>query len=576
MIRQARTCASIGSKFKSSTPLQSFDEAVAEFIATQDEPVLSNRYGALTATKIKEIFHDFPYEKVRDLIESTDREYTITNGSSYPPLLAPVISGVNGNIELIAAMAAGKEIKLSTFDVREWIEGAADGKLTKVPKNYRKYRVITITSRDFIDKQYIVSDYLRDWITSHSRTSDHITQFDDQSVQWTFLKEGYATLDLSSASDRVYRSFVEKVWPEFMEYFGKYLPRTVITDSGRIIPLTCIGTQGFPLTFTVMAIVVGAIVASAKTSSLPSANYGDDITCSEIDFPEVYCALEASGLKINKRKTFKSSQGFLESCGVDVMFTSNGTRNITPIHLRGESDVEVIQFFYQLLQAELIEVEQATRLLDQLHVDYYAFEDDHQQTEFHLPFGAPKNVPKRVYSYDKSYYECSVPVIKQEISQIKGLSKTESDVVLRLLHIEAALKRPDIGKLSVRKPDPIARPYTLMDLQDDRLYSLYQKLDVARFQVNKIFYEELAESYKTTLKALSYYKFITTELVHYRFSTVTVDFSEVQDKGLSIQEFIDSEYGIMSEKKYPIYRYKITKGLKKILHPDSIEFLGNK
>lgn len=576
MIRQARTCASIGTKIKSSAPLQSFDDAIAEFIATQDEPVCSDRYAALTAKMINEIFQDFPYQKVKDEVESIDRDHVITNGSSYPPLLAPVISGVNGNIELIAAMAAGEDIKLSTFNVNEWITGIGDGRLTKVPKNYKKYRIITITSRDFIDKQYVINDYFRDWITNWSKTSNHITQFDDQSVQWTFLKEGYATLDLSSASDRIYRSFVEKVWPEFIQYFGEYLPSTVVTDKGRIIPLTCIGTQGFPLTFTVMAIITGAIVAAVKTSNLPSANYGDDIVCAEIDFSEVYCALEASGLQINKRKTFKSSQGFLESCGVDVMFTSNGTRNVTPIHLRGESDVEYVQFFYQLIGAELISVEDATSILDKLHVEYYAFEDSYQQTEFHLPFGEPKNLSRRIFSYDKSRYECNVPALKQEISQIKGLSKQESDTVLRLLHIEASLKRSNISELSVRKPDQTPRPYALMDLQDDRLYSLYQKLDVAGHQVDKIFYEELAKSYKTTFKALSYYKFITTELVHYRFSTATVDFSEIADEGLSIQEFIDSEYGIMSETKYPIYRYKITKATKTIQHPDSERILGTK
>ena len=486
-IQRARTSTCIGTKIKAAAPLQTEDEAILEFIKTQEEPVLSERYSELLTNKIDEVFQDFPYEAIKAEVERTDREHIITNGSAVPPLLAPVISGANGNVELIAAMAAGRKIYLSDFHIESWISSDSDGRITTVPKNYKKPRVITITSRDAIDKQYVISDALRDWITSWSRDSNHIIQFDDQSVQWSFLIEGYATLDLSSASDRVYRSLIENVWPEFMTHFGEYLPKTVSTAKGRIIPLTCIGTQGFPLTFTVMAIIAGLITSAVKLSNLPSANYGDDIVVSEKDFSEVYCALEALGFKINKSKTHKSSTGFLESCGKDVMFTKNGPRDVTPIHLRGESDIEIIQFFYQLCTAELMSVENAKSILDKLRVEYYAFEHEYQLTEFHLPFGDPKNVPKPTWSYDRSEYICQVPAIKQEVSSIKGLSKKESEIVLRLLHIEAGMKNPNNLKLYVRGTEPSAKPYAIMDLQDDRLYGLYQKLDVAEFQVPIIF-----------------------------------------------------------------------------------------
>ena len=574
MIQQARTAACIGTKIKSSQPLQSDFDTVNEFIATQDIPVCSDRYSALLANKIDEVFKSFPYEAVKADVERQDRKHIITNGSSNPPLLAPIISGENGNVELIAAMAAGRKIFLSDFHVESWTTGIADGKVTTVPKNYKKSRVITITSRDFIDKQYVVSDALRDWITSWSRNSNHIIQFDDQTIQHKFLVEGNATLDLSSASDRIYRSLIEKVWPDFMKYFGEYLPKTVITDQGRIVPLTCIGTQGFPLTFTVMAIITGLIVSSSKMSSSASANYGDDIVISEMDFNEVYCALEALGLKINKSKTHKSSDGFLESCGRDVMFTKNGPRDVTPIHLRGESDVEVVQFFYQLCAAGLIDIEGAISILDKLQVVYYAFDYDYQLTEFHFPFGHPKNVPNPKWSYDRSQYICEVPALLQEVATIKGLSKTDSDVVLELLHIEAGLKNPNNSKKYVRGVDPVARPYAIMDLQDSRLYSLYQKLDVTGYQVLKIFYEEIEKEYKVSFKSLVYYKFITSELANYRFSTATVDFNNHKPVEYSLQELIDTEFGVKSDTKYPIYRYKVTKGTKIITHPNSNKKLG--
>ena len=574
MIQRARTAACIGTKIKSASPKQSDEVTIKKFIDTQDEPVLSGRILSLVKAKVDEIYGNFPYEAVKAEIENPDRRPIITNGSSNPQILAPVITGVNGNIELIAAMAAGEKIFLSTFNINEVLTGIADGKVTTVPKNIEKSRVITITSRQLIDKQYVPSDALRDWATKRSRDVNHITQFDDQSVQHAYLKEGYATLDLSSASDRVYRSLIERVWPDFMKYFGEYLPTTVSTDAGRIVPLTCIGTQGFPLTFTVMAIIVGIITEALKLSNKPSANYGDDIVVAEEDFEEVYTGLEACGLVINKSKTHRSSNGFVESCGRDVMFTRNGARDVTPIHLRGESDVEIIQFFHQLCKADIIDVEDATRILDKLHVEYYAFDYDHQLTEFHLPWGDIKNVPKPVWNYDRSQYVCKVPALKQEVVSIKGLSVKESDTVLQLLHIEAGLKNPNNLKEYVRGVDPIARPYAIMDLQDSKLYGLYKKLDAAEDQVLNIFWKELCDEYKTSFKVLSYYRFITSELSRYRYSTATVDFHNHKPVEFSIQELIDTEFGVKSDTRYPIYRYKVSKNSKLITHPSSNLRLG--
>jgi hypothetical protein len=573
-IKRARTLACIGTKIKTSTTLISEDEAIRIFISTQDEPVLSDRYCLLVKNKIDEVFSGFPYEAIVAEIKNQDRKFMITNGSSNPPILAPMISGAKSNVDMIAAMAAGRDIFLSTFHIDSWTTAIADGKLICVPKNYKTPRVITVTSREFTDKQYIPSDALRDWITSWSRTSNHITQFDDQTVQHDFLKEGYATLDLSSASDRIYRSLLEKVWPDFMKYFGEFLPKTVSTAKGRIIPLTCIGTQGFPLTFTVMSIITGLIVAAVKQSNLPSGNYGDDVVVAEVDFNEAYCALEALGLKINKSKTHKSSNGFVESCGKDVMFTRNGARDVTPIHLRGTTDVDFVQFFHQLCKAEIIDVEDAKSILDKLHIEYYAFDYDYQLTEYHLPHGDIKNVPKPKWNYDKSQYICDVPAVKQEITSIKGLSVKDSKLVLELLEIEATLKSSSISELTIRGNDPVARPYRLMDLQDKRLYTLYQKLDVTGYIVPEIYYGELESEYNITFKAIMYYKFITSELRNYRFSTATVDFNEHKVVEYSIQDFIDTAYGIKANVMYPIYRYKPVKNTKTITHPKSNIILG--
>lgn len=573
-IQLARIISALPTKIKDDTPIRSESETVKAFEETQDEPVLGIRLRALLKNKISEVFKGFDYKELLALVDDPDRVKMVTNGSSFPQMLAPPITGRDDNTAILAAMLAGRQIFESDFHIRNLFEAQADGKFITVPKNYKTGRGITIAPRILVDKQQVVSVALRDHMTLRSRNTNHIVQFDDQTVQHKLLLAGNATIDLSSASDRIYRSLVKDVWPEFYDTFEHLLPKDVYTPDGKVVPLTCVGTQGFPLTFTLMAIIIGLIVEAVKVTAFPSANYGDDIICSEKDFDEVYVALEGLGLKVNKSKTHKSSDGFLESCGRDVMFTSDGARDITPVYLRGTQDVDFIQFFYQLCKAKLIKPEDATSILGRLNVDFYAFEYEYQLTEFHFPFGDNINVPKAKWSRTASQYVCAVPSMKEEVTAIKGLSKKESALVLELLHIEAGLKNPNNSKVFRRGSDPIARPYGLMDIRDNKLYGLYSRLDNAGVQLPEIFYEELEKEYHTTFKALNFYRFITSEMNRYKYSTPTEDFSTYTAAQPTLQEFIESEFGINSEVRYPIYRYESSKSTKTIVHPNSNKILG--
>ena len=573
-VQRARVCTNIDSKIRVSKRLKSDDEIMKDFIATQEIPVLSPSLCKLLLDQINSYFSDFDYAAVRAEVDSHERAKFITNGSSSPQLIAPVLyTNGHSNAELIAVMAVGEAVFTENFRYMNVFKGAADGKTLIVPKNYKTGRLITLPPREVTDRQMVIANALRDYATIKSRTDNHIIQFDDQSVQWDLLREGYATIDLSSASDRVYRRLLEKVWPEFMKHFGDLLPETVEGPKGRIIPLTSVGTQGFPLTFPLMAIICGLIVKAVKTSIYPSSNYGDDVIVHESDFEEVYTALESLGLKINRGKTHKSSDGFLESCGMDVIFTSNGRREVTPVYLRGFQDVEVIQFFHQLCNGNLINPSEATSIMDRLGVDYFAFEWDYQVTEFHLPHGPNKNVPRAQWDPTTTAYVCRVPFMENVVDVIKGLSKKESDVVMQLLHIEAGMKNPNIHALTTRGIDPVARPYALFDLQDHKLYSLYKDLSAADGQV-LFSLVRVAEEYNISLKSLAFYHFITSEMYKYKFSSYTVDFDSWTTREITLSDFIESEFGIKSDVRYPIYRYQPRKSFKTIAHPKSNEILG--
>lgn len=564
-VRRARTAACLGTKIKSSDPLRSDKETINEFRKTQVEPVISARIGALVKSKIDEMFKSFPYEEVLYELNDPCREKVITQGSAYPQLLAPPIIYKDGssNTQMLCAMAAGEDIFDPDFHVKAYLEGRAHGKITTVDKNFKTRRMITICSRESIDSQLFVSNKIRDWITIWSRTANHIIQFDDQTVQHKLLLDGYATIDLSSASDRVYRSVIEMVWPEFMKHFGFLLPTTVITDEGRITNLTCIGTQGFPLTFTLMAVLCGAITAALKLTVKPSGNYGDDIALAEVDFAEVYTGLEALGLVVNRSKTHLSSTGFLESCGVDVQFKEGIPRVVTPIHLRGESDVEVIQFFYQLCYEEIIPIEDAIYMLDKLSVEYYAFKYDYQITDFHFPFGEPYKVPRAVWSADGEGYLCKVPQLRPVADSIKGLSRKESTVVLDLLRIEAEVKNFNVHELTFKGSDSVARPHRFFALQEHSNYKLYIALEKATGH-DFIHYQVMMKEFKVSFKTLVYYRFITSEMQNYMYGTAKVDFSSCKIKEFTYSEFLDDLFGINPKGTYPIFRYKNDKTFKQI------------
>ena len=577
IIRKIRIVTNIDSKLKSSEPLRSDEETIKEFISTQDEPIIGDFMAKMLGNTIDSYFADFDYDGVLAEVHDPDRVLVVTSGAAAPQMLAPVIHyGARSNAALLLGMKVGDAMFEPDFDPRTVFGLAASGVIRLVNKNYKTRRMITLTNREIIDKQLVISNALRDYVTIKSRTSNHIIQFDDQSVQHKLLLEHNCTIDLSSASDRAYVKLLDKAWPIFLEKFEEYLPKDVMTPAGRVIALTCVGTQGYPLTFTLMAILCGLIVQTFKTTISPSSNYGDDIIVHQHDFENVYVALESLGFKINRDKTHRAIDGMLESCGEDRRFTEHGWRNITPVYLRGTSDIEVIQFFTQLSEEDLINPEQATALMDRLGVEYYAFESDHQLTEYHFNFGDIKHVPKPVWSTDKSHMVCSVPQMKTEIDYVRGLSKKESDLVLSLLHIEAGLKDPNINEYTRRGTDLVARQYGIIAMEEKLHYNLHQNLSKTDCD-SHLDYRRLQDQFPQfgiTFKVFCYYHFITSEMCNYKYSTPTVDFSSYKVHETSYSEIVDQLLGIKPRIKYPIYGYKKTKCFKTILHPKSKQLIG--
>lgn len=236
-LKRMRTLATLGTKVKTAKTLISDDEKFEEFLQTQVEPVLSDRYVVLLKQRFKQVFKDLDLKKLRMEVDSNHREFYVTGGSSYPEVPAPSITTKdNKNVLLLNMIVFGDKIFSPNWAPNPLSPyGAiADGKISFVPKNYKGSRVITRAPRELTDKQLVVSNKLRDYVTIRSRKTQHIIQFDDQTVQHALLKKGYATIDSSSASDRVYTKLLKLVWPEFVETFDDILPKTVLGPDGKV------------------------------------------------------------------------------------------------------------------------------------------------------------------------------------------------------------------------------------------------------------------------------------------------------------------------------------------------------
>jgi hypothetical protein len=157
-----------------------------------------------------------------------------------------------------------------------------------------------------------------------------------------------ATIDLSEASDRVSLPLVKEVfsWSKpFLDFLHASRSCFLELPDGRIHVIRKFASMGSALTFPVEAMVFLAIVTTAicraegtfdrwavrriARRSNGVSVYGDDIIIPSTYFPQVVEALEACGLKVNKKKSFVNGF-FRESCGVDAYAGAN----VTPVYVR--------------------------------------------------------------------------------------------------------------------------------------------------------------------------------------------------------------------------------------------------
>lgn len=219
-------------------------------------------------------------------------------------------------------------------------------KVLVVPKTATSLRVI---SMEPLENQFIQQgqmDKLVRHIQNYPFTKGHVN-FDDQMINRNQAlvnskTRELATIDLSSASDRLSLKLVESLFINVDDNVLRYLKASRSTHTtlpnGRVLELKKFAPMGSATCFPVQSIVffalcVASISIEAKLPPRKVAQsvfvFGDDLIIPSEYLDCVAKSLESVGLKVNLNKSF--SKGFFrESCGI---FALNGV-DITPIRFK--------------------------------------------------------------------------------------------------------------------------------------------------------------------------------------------------------------------------------------------------
>lgn len=163
------------------------------------------------------------------------------------------------------------------------------------------------------------------------------------------IGDGFATIDLTSASDTISMNLVNELFadsPEFLKWLRiSRSPRTVLPD-GRVIDLQMISSMGNAFTFPLQTLIFSALVAAVyKCLDIPVQIYGegrnfsvfgDDIVVLDRVYTRVVSCLELLGFQPNRKKSFNTGF-FRESCGSDY-FQGHNVRGVYITRLRSRGD----------------------------------------------------------------------------------------------------------------------------------------------------------------------------------------------------------------------------------------------
>jgi hypothetical protein len=221
----------------------------------------------------------------------------------------------------------------TTKDYCPWLlpeKSTRTSRYVSVPKSWKKLRGISAEPVELMFFQQAVSARLDDLFTTDSWWSTRVNLHDQAASRELALMgsahDGYATIDLSNASDSVTLKLVKSVFkgtPVLRWLLGT---RSVQSLCGNtLVRLRKFAPMGSACCFPTECIIfaLAAQVASDRTHLAELDNrqtvrvYGDDIIVDWYAAPELIRILEVLGFSVNTEKTYISGN-FREACGVEA------------------------------------------------------------------------------------------------------------------------------------------------------------------------------------------------------------------------------------------------------------------
>lgn len=184
------------------------------------------------------------------------------------------------------------------------------GRVSTVPKNNEVDRVIIVEPLCNMIVQRCIALNLIKHGNEHEHF--HINLVDGQDLHKMMISDYQnATIDFANASNSVYTSVIEWLWPQSVVKNLKNARSEHITVDGEYHPLVMLSAMGNGFTFEVMTLTLLAISRVLDTGSMV---FGDDVIIDR-DVAHTFIEVCANiGFKTNDTKTFLDGS-FRESCG---------------------------------------------------------------------------------------------------------------------------------------------------------------------------------------------------------------------------------------------------------------------
>jgi hypothetical protein len=208
-------------------------------------------------------------------------------------------------------------------------EVTQENRIVTVPKNAKTDRVIAAEPTANIFLQKGVGSYIRYRLRSFG------VDLDDQGINQCMAQNavhyGYATIDLSMASDTVALELVYDLLPvDWALLLDDLRSPSGKAPDGSIIKYEKFSSMGNGYTFELESLIFYALSQACITShdlKCPPFVYGDDILIPSECFPLFEKVLAHCGFSVNPEKTHVSGS-FFESCGKHFF----GGVDVTPVY----------------------------------------------------------------------------------------------------------------------------------------------------------------------------------------------------------------------------------------------------